>query len=203
MEISVDEEHSFVLKSAPQTLGDVLNEVTRYIQAKKRAIQVITLNDVDVPPEDLTPELGQTPISEVETLRVHTISVAELVMSALEEIADVIPELSSACHELAQILSSEDPASCFGQFNQFLDIWEVLKERQSQATNLMELNASDLALKKGSLSLHDATLDRLLGKARNCMETSDFPGLADLLSHDLSELAEVEEEIIELLKSKL
>lgn len=203
MLITVDDESHFVLKSNPATLGDVLIEVTEHIQSKNRAIQAILLDGKNIPPEELTPGFGKTRVSEVQTLEVHSAGLAELVASALEEIAEVLPELPVACHELAQILVGDDPASCFGHFNQFLDIWDVIKERQTQVVNLLNVDIDTLAVGGVAVSEHNARLNDRIQLARKYMESSDFPDLSDLLSHDLAEMAEVEEGIIELLKAKL
>lgn len=203
MQITVDDETRFVLKSSPDTIGAVLLEITEHVQSKSRAIQVILLNGQDMSPESLTPEFGKTPVGEIQTLEVRTASMGDLVLNALEEISGVIPELPSACHELAQVLGGDDPSSCFGQFNQFLDIWEVLKERQQQVVNLLNVDIGTMPVGSASVSSHNAELDKLINHARKCMEASDFPGLSDLLSHDLANLAEAEEDIILLLKAKV
>jgi hypothetical protein len=203
MQITVDDESGFVLKSNPVTLGEVLFEITGYIQSKDRAIQVIIMDGKNIPPEELTREIGETLVSAVGTLEVHSTGLTELVVDTLDEIAEVIPELPTACHELAQILVGEDPASCFGQFNQFPDIWEVLKDRQGQVISLLGIEIDTVAVDGIPVAEHDARLKDCIKNARKCMESSDFPGLSDILSHDLAELAEFEEGIIEVLRRKV
>jgi hypothetical protein len=203
MKITLDNKSNFALASNPATLGDVLIELTQRTESQGRAIQVIILNGKDTSPEELTVEAGQTLVSEIGTLAIHTADMSELVMSSLDEISIVIPEMSVACHELAQILAGDNPASCFGQFNQFLDIWDVLKEREQQAITILKLDAGSMVANGQSVFDHNATLDGHLQNARKFMEASKFPELADLLSHDLAEAAEVEEDIIAQLKALL
>lgn len=203
MNVIIDDESQFLLKSNPATLADVLLEVTDFIHSSNRAIQIILLNGKNITPEELTLSFGQTSVADVESLEVRTAQVSELVTSSLDEVAEVIPELPVACHELAQILAGEDPASCFAQFNQFLDIWEILKERQGQVINLLEADVSAMQVGSQSVEAHNTKLAGLIKNARSFMEASDFVSLSDLLSHDLSALAEIEEEIIARLRKMI
>ncbi|HIA48565.1 MAG TPA: hypothetical protein EYN96_11505 [Candidatus Hydrogenedentes bacterium] len=203
MQITVDDESGFVLKSNLATVGDVLLEVTDHIQSKNRAIQAIIVDGKNIPPEELTQNFGKTPISEIDTVEVRSAGLAELVVSTLEEIAEVIPELPTDRYDLAQILAGDDPASCFAQFNQFLDIWEVLKDRQAQVIGLLNVEIETASVGGASIARHNAMLNDCIRNARKSMESSDFPGLSDLLSHELAEMAEVEEQIIEMLRTKI
>ncbi|MFP6583206.1 MAG: hypothetical protein VCD00_11720 [Candidatus Hydrogenedentota bacterium] len=201
MRIRLDDQEGLGLISNPSTLAGALAEVTELVQAKGRAIQTIIINAENVAPEALTVELGSRPVSEIDSLELQTVSIKELVVESLDEIAEVIPELPTACHELAQVLVSDDPASCFAQFNQFLEIWEVLKERQAQAASSLELSLEELVFRGSNASAHNLKLDAMLKKARGFMEASSFPELSDLLSHDLVELAEAEADLIAALRA--
>lgn len=201
MRIQLDDQEGLALISNPSTLAGALAEVTELVQAKGRAVQRIIINGENVAPEALTVELGTRPVSEIDTLELQTASLKELVAESLNEIAEVIPELPTACHELAQALVSDDPASCFAQFNQFLDIWEVLKERQEQAASSLGLSLEDISIGGSNAAAHNEKLDTMLTKARGFMEASSFPELSDLLSHDLVELAEAEADLIAALRA--
>ena len=90
----------------------------------------------------------------------------------------------------------------FTDFNQLLEIWSVLKERQTQIADSLGIELAALELEGVTLSNHEKELLDKLNTARQAMETSDFAKLADLLAYDLSALAERESSIVELLSAK-
>lgn len=201
MRIQLDDQENHALTSNPDTLSAVLLELTAQIQSQGRAIQSISLDGKEVSPESMTAAWGETPVTDIDTLKVTTASVHDLVVNALDEISEVIPELPTACHELAQILASDNPAECFAHFNQFLDIWSVLKERQQQVAGTLGADFGAIQLGTNTALEHNAKLDGYLTRARAHMEASQFAELADLLSHDLIELAEEEANLIAALRT--
>lgn len=200
MQIRVDDTENFALKSNPSTLGAALIELTEYVQSQGRAMQTIAVDGVNLAPEELTVTLGNRSLSDIETVEVASASIEDLVTNTLDEIAGVIPELPAACHELAQVLASENPAACFAQFNQLLDIWEVLKERQGQVIATKGVLAEQVVFGKTNASVHNQALDALILKARGYMEASKFAELSDLLSHDLVAMAESEADLVNALR---
>ncbi len=199
MKLTVDNDSSIPLISNPSTLSDVLLDVTGMLGNDGRVIQSINLNGTDIAPEALTPELGATLVESIDSLSIESANMKTLIRDALLEMGEVLPELPAVCHSLSEVLQSDNPGEGFGQFNQLLDIWEVVKERQLQAVNVLALEQEAVQVGDTTLAAHNTLLDSTLAKSRNMMETSDFAGLGDLLSYDLNEMAQAESEITEKL----
>ncbi len=203
MEITLDGKKQFLLQSDPGTIGAALIEINEYLQANGRALQSIITDGRDVPAEEITPAFGQTPVSDVQRLEIVSADVRALVKESIAELAEVVPELPVACQELAQVLAGDAPEQAFAGFNQLLEIWSVLKERQTQIANSLGIKLAVLELEGASLSKHEEELSGVLNTARQAMESSDFAKLADLLAYDISPLAERESSIVQLLQSKV
>ena len=203
MEITLDGKKQFLLQSDPGTIGAALIEINEYLQANGRALQNIIADGRDVPAEEITSAFGQMPVSDVQRLEIVSADLRALVKESIAELAEVVPELPVACQELAQVLAGDAPEQAFAGFNQLLEIWTVLKERQTQVANSLGIELTVLELEGSSLSKHEEELSGVLDTARQAMESSDFAKLADLLPYDLSPLAERESSIVQLLHSKV
>ena len=203
MEITLDGKKQFLLQSDPGTIGAALIEINEYLQANGRALQNIIADGRDVPAEEITSAFGQMPVSDVQRLEIVSADLRALVKESIAELAEVVPELPVACQELAQVLAGDAPEQAFAGFNQLLEIWTVLKERQTQVANSLGIELTVLELEGSSLSKHEEELSGVLDTARQAMESSDFAKLADLLAYDLSTLAERETSIVQLLHSKV
>ncbi len=203
MEITLDGKKQFLLQSDPRTIGIALIEINEYLQANGRALQSIIADGRDIPAEEITPAFGRTPVADVQRLEIVSADVRTLVKESIAELAEVVPELPVACQELARILAGKTPEEVFAGFNQLLDIWSVLKERQAQVADSLGLDVATLEIEGTALFKHDEELWGLLNTARQAMEASDFAKLADLLAYDLSPFAERESSIIHLLQSKV
>ncbi|PCJ54027.1 MAG: hypothetical protein COA73_14790 [Candidatus Hydrogenedentota bacterium] len=203
MKLTVDNDSHFTLVSNPKTLSDVLLDVTQILGGDGQLIQSIVLNGGDIAPDALTPELGATTLDAIDTLEIVSANMMTLVRESLLEMVEVLPELPAVCHSLAEVLQSDNPVEGFGQFNQLLDIWEVVKERQLQAVNALALDPEALKVGEISLAVHNATLETTLSKSRAMMEASDFAGLGDLLSYDMNDMAQAESKITDALLKML
>ena len=203
MEITLDGKRQFLLHSDPGTIGAALIEINEYLQANGRALQNIIADGRDVPAEEITPAFGQTPVSDIRRLEIVSADIRSLVKESIAELAEVVPELPVACQELARVLAGDAPEEAFAGFNQLLDIWSVLKERQTQVAISLGIELAVLELEGASLFKHEEELWGVLKTARQAMESSDFAKLADLLAYDLSPLAERESSIVQLLQSKV
>ena len=203
MEITLDGKKQFLLQSDPGTIGAALIEINEYLQANGRALQNIIADGRDVPAEEITSAFGQMPVSDVQRLEIVSADLCALINESIDEIAEVVSELAVVCQELAQVLAGDAPEQAFAGFNQLLEIWSVLKERQTQVANSLGIELTVLELEGSSLSKHEEELSGVLNAARQAMESSDFAKLADLLAYDLSTLAERETSIVQLLHSKV
>jgi hypothetical protein len=195
MKLTVDSDSNVNMVSNPTTLSDVLLDVTSMLGGGGRVIQSIVLNGTDIVPEALTPELGATAVTNIETLVIESADMRTLIRDALAEMGEVLPELPAACHSLAEVLQGDAPAEGFALFNQLLDIWEVVKERQLQAVHALAVEPESVQAGNSTLATHNALLDETLAKSRAMMEASDFASLGDLLSYDMNEMAQTEASI--------
>jgi len=202
MEIKVDGKKHMLLRVEVSTVGEVLVEINDYLQANDRALQRIISNGRDIPAEDVPRLLGRISVADIQTLEVISADLSELVKESIDELIEIVPELPVACQELAQILAGEAPEDGFTGFNQLLQIWGALKDREAQVANSLGLEMSIQELEGTPLAKHEADLWASLGAAKEAMENSDYAKLADLLAYDLSEHAEREAGIIEVLRTQ-
>ncbi len=201
MQLIVDEQSDVVLDSNPGTLAELLLAVTEFLQTRGRVLLGIVLDGESIPPESLTPGLGQYLVSNIERLEITSASAQDLVLETLDEVSEVIAELPTVCHEIAQTLASESPESCFGYFNQLLDLWEVLHDRQAQVINQLGVDAGSLQAGEVSVAEHRGQVVAQWAAARKMMESSSFAQLSDLFSHEIVGLAAREADVIEALRT--
>lgn len=203
MEIVLDGERGFALQTDPETVGDALVAINDYLLGKGRGLQEIVSDGEAVPAEQLTLEFGRRPVSEVRLLEIVSADLLELARESIKDIKEVLPELPAVCQGLSQVLGGDSPQDGFGGFNQLLEIWEALKERECQIVAALGVEMEALEVSGTSLATADGQVHDVLDKARKAMERSDYAGLSQLLAYDAFSLAERETEIVALLESML
>jgi len=202
MEIYLDGARQLTLQSNIPTVGAALVEMNQWLQRNGRALQRISIDGRDIPAEELTVEIGNTPASGVKRLDVSSARVADLVLEALDEVENVLPEMPVACHTLAQILAGENPEEGLDSLEQILGIWMALCERRRQIADALSIELSGLSIADRTVAARDESLVELLGRIQAGREKKDFTALSDLIAYDLFEFAEQEPEVFALLRAK-
>jgi len=203
MEILVDGEKHVLLHADPGTVGAALLEISQFLDANGRALQRIEADGREVAAEEITQAFGATPITEITTLEITSADTRDLARESLDELAEVVPELPVACQQLAALLSGDTEQEALEGFDNLLEIWAVLKDRQAQVLSALALDSAELQVEDSSLAQRNQDLENQLRSARQARHQMDLATLSDLMSYELAPLAELEIAIIALLKSKL
>jgi hypothetical protein len=147
-------------------------------------------------------EIGNLPADTVSRLDVSSARIADLVIEALDEVENVLPELPVACQTLAQILAGENAEEGIDSLEQIMGIWMALRERRRQIADALGFELGSLTHGGRSLDARDADLGELLGRIQAGREKKDYAGISDLFAYDLFEFAEQEPEVFALLRAK-
>lgn len=203
MQIILDGKSNFALDGEAENVVQVLAEVDSWLSDQGRTMISITVDGEKINPDTLTETLGERAADDVRTLEVRSEVVLTLVQTSISEMEEVIPDLASACHSLAEIFQSESPQEGYEKFPQLVEIWEVLKVRQSQVVRALALKLDDLSFENRSLSARQDDLNTFLEEAADALEAKDGVLLGDLLEYELAPLAEEEEGVVAFLRSKV
>jgi hypothetical protein len=179
-----------------------LVELNTWLQRNGRALQRISIDGREIPAEELTLEIGNTPAAKVARLDVSSARVVDLVAEALREVEDVLPEMPVACQTLAQILGGEKPEEALDSLTQVLAIWAALVERRRQIADALALDLGAIESAGRTLADRDLSLRETLAHIKSARENRDFAALTDLIAYDLFEFAESEAEIFAVLRAQ-
>ncbi len=202
MEIYLDGARQLTLQANIPTVGAALVELNAWLQRNGRALQRISIDGRDISADELTLEIGNLPSGGVNRLEVTSARVADLVLEALDEVENVLPELPVACQTLAQILAGENPAEGLDSLDQVLGIWAALRERRHQIADALGLELTAMSVSNRSIADRDASLGELLGRIDAERAKKDFTALSDLIAYDLFEFAEQEPDVFSALRAK-
>jgi hypothetical protein len=202
MEIYLDGARQMTLQARVPTVGAALVELNAWLQQNGRALQRVSIDGKDVPAEALTREFGDLPAAQVARLDVTSARVLDLVGEALDEVENVLPEMSVACQTLAQIISGEEPEAGLEPLAQLLEVWTALRDRRRQIAGALKLELGALEVSGQALSVRELELDDVLGRVTAARAKKDYKALADLLAYNVFELAEQEIEVFALLRGR-
>jgi len=196
MKLTIDNQKGMAFVSNPQNLGELLEAIMIYAQGKSRLIQHIVLDGERLLPNDLTASRKATPLTDIDILEIETSSTDLIIDDELQNLKEILPDLSAACHSMSQVMQSTVPQNVFQQFNDLMDVWEVVKERQAQITKTKGFDVDSFPVNKITLKQHNAELEVHLQKAKLQLERSQFAELSDLLSYELADFADDELKIV-------
>lgn len=202
MDVIVDGSRDFRLQGEPEDALAAIAAISVYLQDKGRAIMVIKADGVNVAPDKLVDMLQGKPLAEVGSLEVESADVAGLVDGSLKELTDTLPELPKACHELASIFQGNSPEEGFEPFHKLADIWANVKTRELMVANALNLNLEELRVNGESVTALHEELNIYLQEAVVALESGDLVLLGDLLEYELAPRAEVEPQIVALLRER-
>ena len=203
MDILVDGEKSFDGLEWTGTLSEVIVDVCDRLNDAGRAVLQISVDGDALSLDSFEEDLGEKALCEVSVLEIRSESVLTLVEATIEELQDVLPELPSVCHQLAEVFQRGEPKEGFEKLPQLLDIWHAIKTREDQICRALKLEPDLLVVDGASLPQLQAQLNEILGKTAVALETEDTVALGDLLEYELAPLAELEPEIVTTLCERL
>lgn len=202
MELRLDIPEPFTLSPNARTLPEVLVEVNDFLEGRGRTLQGVMVDGQDIPPEQLGVVLRNKTVSDVKILAIRSASVRDLVLESIAEVVEVLPELPVACQQLSSVLAGESPEEGFKPFNDLLEIWAVLEERQRQAGDMLGFGLGEIEVEGETVQKHRAAVRDLIEKARTALEKSEFIPLSQLLAYEMSERAEREQPIMDALRQR-
>lgn len=201
MNIIVDgESEPLALVDTPSSAIEAIAMASDILRAKGRAIMSVTVDGKDIPHTSLAIELEKAPIDTIQIINLSTKELSTLVNEAVTELEENIPELPKACHELAAVFQGEDALSGFTPFQEIAAIWQHIKTRELQIASALDIELSEQTIHGKSLEDHHDELNGFLSESIQAMEARDTVLLGDLLEYELAPRAELETEVVALLK---
>lgn len=202
MDVIVDGSRDFRLQGEPEDALAAVAAISEYLQKQGRAILVIKADGSSIAPDSLLDTLQGKSLADISSLEVESADVAGLVEGSLRELTDTLPELPKACHELAAIFQGSTPEQGFEPFHKLADIWANVKSRELMVANALNLNLDEIRINGESVTALHEELNLYLTEAAVALESGDLVLLGDLLEYELAPRAEVEPEIVALLRER-
>lgn len=202
MEVIVDGLRNFELKGNPADMLAVVGAVSEFLRGQHRGILSVTVDGESVAPEDLIKKLKDKPTESAQRIEISSEDVAAMAARCLAELEAALPELPKACLDLARIFQGESPADGFDPFNELARIWGTVKERELLIANSLEVPLAEFKVRGVSIEKMHEELNGFLEEAAEALKSGDTVLLGDLLEYELAPRAELEAEIVQLLRER-
>lgn len=203
MQPTIDFDSGFTLNEETTSLPGVLVEISEHLRELDRSILKIVVDGVDIPPEDLTAIIGDKTTDDLQTVAIQSEDNVKLAMDSIQEIAEVLPELPSACQSLAEVFQTEAPEEGVEKFDELAQISTIIKLRQEQIASSLRFDMESLRIGEKTLTECATEVTDLLARAYEAVEAADLGALSDLITYELAPLAEREAKIIALFQAEL
>jgi hypothetical protein len=181
------------------TVLEVVGLADEALQQRGRAMVGVTINGEPVSPEALTEQFDGVPAADA-AIEIISRPVSEMVIETLDEMAESLSELPVACQRLAAVFQGEHPHEGFAAFEELATIWNAVKTRQAMAASALDVDFEGLDIRGRAVSEHLRELNSFLDEAAQALRDGDIVLLGDLLEYELSPRAELEGEIVSLLR---
>jgi len=202
MEVILDGVPGFVVEGDPQDALAVVVAASDYLQEQGRAVLSLAMDGQAISPDGLADALKDRPLDSIRKIEITSESLLDLVDQTLRELEEVLPELPQACHDLAEVFQGDDPEAGFTPFHQLAEIWRNVKIRETQVLHALNEDAESLAVREAPLSKVHNELNEFLTEAAQAIEAGDLILLGDLLEYELAPRAEMEIDIVALLRQR-
>lgn len=176
--------------------------ISESLQREGRAITSVFLDGRGLNPEQLRESCEGRAPREVEQIEIHSESVSHLVAQCLDELERAMPDLVTACRELAVVFQGMEPQTGFEPFEQLAKAWESIKSRQAMVARALGISLETDEIGGQRLSALHEELNSHLREAANALQKNDLILLGDLLEYELAPRAEVEARITRLLRDR-
>ena len=202
MDVIVDGNRDFSLQGEPEDVLAAVAAVSEFLQKKGRAILAVKADGTSIAPDKLVDSLEGKPLAQVAALEVDSADVAELVEESLKDLSETLPELPKACRELATVFQGSSPEEGFEPFQRLAEIWANLKSREMLVANALNVKLDDLHVSGQDVAVLHEELNLYLTEAAVALESKDLVLLGDLLEYELAPRAELETQIVSLLRER-
>ena len=201
MDVIVDGERNFRFEGKPSDMLAAVGAVGEFLHARGRGLQSVEVDGKSFLPEDITLLEGMA-LDAVSLLEITSEALDKLIGECISEIEAVVPELPSLCHALAEVFQGETPAEGYDPFHKLAEIWEHVKAREMQVASALNLDWHATTLGGVPIERLHGALNTYLEEALEALKSGDCILLGDLLEYELAPRAEMEGQIIDLLKNK-
>lgn len=203
MRLNIDCDSGFAIHEETTSLSGALVEISEHLREQGRSILKIIVDGQDIPPEDLSVIIGDKSVGDVQAVEIQSEDNAKLAVESIREISEVLPELPAACQSLAEVFQTEPPEEGFEKFEEFAQIWTIIKLREEQIASSLRFDMDALRIEEKTLTECAGEVTDKLARAYELVEAADTAALSDLLAYELAPLAEREAEVIALLQAEL
>ena len=201
MDVIVDGAPANAPASAADVMG-VLAEISESLHKQGRAILSVSADGQSLAPAQTAEILSGKPLDAVRRLEIVSEQTSKLVAVSLAELEAVIPDLATACHELAAVFHGTQPRTGYDPFHQLANIWSHVKERQELIAHTLGIALDSLALDGKTVGAWHTELSGFLSEAASAIQSGDTILLGDLLEYEFAPRAETEVRITGLLREK-
>lgn len=204
MDILID--HSERYEIPASVSGDALlalENLSDHLRERGRAILRIVRDGQPIAFDNVLTTFQGMPLSALASVEVETESVAQLVREALDELERTVPELPQLCHQLAEVFQGENPTEGYAPFEKMVAIWGVMKERQLQVSAAINIDLDTLSVRGQPMKRLHEDLNRYLVESADALCAEDCVLLGDLLEYELAPKAELEADIVAVLKERV
>lgn len=202
MDVIVDGERNFEFTGEPESVLSVVAAAIEFLRERNRAIIAVTIDGQDVPADDLITALEGRTLDSVAALEVQSADVHALVNECLSSLEQALPDLPAACHSLAEVFQGEAPDEGYEPFQKLAEIWSHVKARETQIVHALDLDLEQIDVAGTPMKRIHEELNEFLHEAAEALQTNDTVLLGDLLEYELAPRAELEAQIVALLRAE-
>jgi hypothetical protein len=181
------------------TVVETVGQIVETLRQEGRAVVALKVNGEQLTPEALTDSFGDVPVADA-LLELTTRQLHELVIESLDQLREMLPELPEACRRLAEVFQSETPEMGYEPFEELARVWEAIKVRQRTVASAMDLDLQAVEVHGLAVAEHLRELNGFLVEAAQALRDGDTILLGDLLEYELAPRAELETELVAVLR---
>jgi len=200
MEVIVDGQRNFKCTGTPETVLELIREISDFLHEQGRDIVSVVCDGRSVSPERIIGEFENLSPASVRRLEIGSEDTSSMVNTCLSELVSTLPELPAACRNLAEIFHGESPEDGFEPFEKLADIWSHIKTRELLVANALRLDLSQYHVNGLPVNTLPEQLNSFLEEAAQALRNGDCVLLGDLLEYELAPRAEQEAAIVALLQ---
>ena len=203
MDIILDGSRGLDFEGTAADAFAVVVTINDHLRKQGRGIKSIAIDGEPVDPSSLMDSLKERPVDSIGSIEVVSCDIAELVAESLERLQEAVPELPGLCHEIASVFQSDAPREGLEPFQKLVEVWGFIKSREHQVAAALGLNLEDLRVSNQSYHEHLQELNTYLNNAIKALGEGDTVALSDLLEYELAPHADIETQIVEMLRDQV
>lgn len=181
---------------AEDTLEKVISTLDQKADSEKKIVSSITVDDVVMHGgNEVT--LNSKLIRDIKKLEVVLEEEKVLVLRALEESAEYLPQLAQGLDDISLLFQAGNRNEAFDKFTQCLNGWIQIIQLLRSLEKIRNLDYSGLTIEDGtSVKENNTKLLGLLEETKVAMENDDIVALSDLIEYELSPIAQKQVEVV-------